>query len=111
VRWTRKKASECHLDAAKSGESTSDSRLKYVLTNEPGDNDRNLYTAVSRTTSLRGSQWELVMDKPFFDRHGAFDFQQIQSIDAVHFESRMGALTTAEMATVSEFLQRRLLTS
>jgi mRNA interferase MazF len=44
-------------------------RPMLVLTNEPGDNDRNLYTAVSRTTSLRGSQWELVMDKPFFDRH------------------------------------------
>jgi mRNA interferase MazF len=83
-------------------------RPMLVLTDEPEDAERNLYTVVSRTASLRGSQWELAIDKPFFTKHGAFDFQQIQSIDFAHFEHRMGQLTPAEMARVDDFLRRRL---
>jgi mRNA interferase MazF len=83
-------------------------RPVLVLTSPPREQDRNLYTVLSRTTSTRGSQWELTINKPFFSKPGAFDFQQIQSVDYKYFAGKLGELTTSEMQTVDEYLKRRL---
>lgn len=78
-----------------------------LLTDEPEDDELALVTILSHTTSVRGSRWELRIDKHFL-KSGAFHLQQIHSVGVTKLERRMGALTAGEMALVDEKLIVRL---
>ena len=81
-----------------------------LLTDYPQQQEeRMLITALphAHTTAVRGSPWEIALDKPFLKR-GAFDTQQIQSLSTSAFVRRIGALTPSEMAQVADRLRHRL---
>ena len=79
-----------------------------LLTDYPGQQEeRMLITVLPHTTAVRGSPWEIALDKPFLKR-GAFDTQQIQSLSTSAFVRRIGALTPSEMAQVADRLRHRL---
>lgn len=82
-------------------------RPALLLTDSPADDELDLVTTISHTTSMRGNRWELVIDKPFL-KSGAFHLQQISSVPTVRLERRLGILTTDEMDRVYEALHRRL---
>ena len=79
-----------------------------LLTDYPGQQEeRMLITVLPHTTAVRGSPWEIALDKPFLKR-GAFDTQQIQSLSTSSFVRRIGALTPSEMAQVADRLRHRV---
>jgi mRNA interferase MazF len=79
-----------------------------LLTDYPRQQEeRMLITVLPHTTAVRGSPWEIALDKPFLKR-GAFDTQQIQSLSTSAFVRRIGALTPSEMAQVADRLRHRL---
>lgn len=82
-------------------------RPALLLTDEPADNELDLFTVLLHTTSTRGNPWELVIPKPFL-KPGAFHLQQVQTISGAKLIRRLGYLTEAEQATVYERLAGRL---
>lgn len=56
-----------------------------------GDSDRALVTIVPHTTSLRGSQFEIVV-KTTFLKPGAFLFQSVATYPSVRAIRKLGAL-------------------
>lgn len=82
-------------------------RPALLLTDEPADNELDLFTVLLHTTSTRGNPWELVIPKPFL-KPGAFHLQQVQTISGAKLIRRLGSLTEAEQATVDERLAGRL---
>lgn len=78
-----------------------------LLTDWPADTDLALVSVLAHTTALRGSGWELPIQKPFL-KEGAFQLQQIQSIPVVKLERKLGELHPLEMANVAEGVKKRL---
>jgi mRNA-degrading endonuclease toxin of MazEF toxin-antitoxin module len=74
-------------------------RPVLILSVEPGDEDRALVTYVVRTTSVRGTAYEILHHvrgmKP-----GAFDAQGIGTTDRSHFLRKLGVLEETFMRQV-----------
>jgi len=74
-------------------------RPVLILSVEYRDEERAVVTYVLRTTSLRGTQYEV----PHMSRgmpEGAFDAQGIASIPDVKLERRLGVVDAATLAKV-----------
>ena len=63
------------------------------------DKDRALYTVIPRTTTVRGSQFEIGVSVPCL-KDGAFVVQQPVTVPPVRLLRRRGALSPQEMAAV-----------
>jgi mRNA interferase MazF len=76
-------------------------RPVLILSVEYLDNERAVVTYVLRTTSVRGTQYEV----PHLSRgmpDGAFDAQGIASIPDVKLERRLGQVDAGTLAKVEE---------
>jgi mRNA interferase MazF len=62
--------------------------------------DRALVTAVTHTTSLRGSRFEVSVRTRFLRHSGAFDAQNIVTFPQAKLIKRLGALDDAQLAEV-----------
>lgn len=82
-------------------------RPGLVLSVAFGDLDRALITVVPHTTTLRGSQYEIVVPVPFL-RPGAFLVQNIATYPTVRAIRRLGVLKAEQMTSVSEGVLRWL---
>jgi mRNA interferase MazF len=82
-------------------------RPALLLTDEPKDDELDLFTVLLHTTSVRCNRWELVIPKPFL-KPGAFHLQQIQTISGAKLMRRLGRLTDSELTTVNNALSKRL---
>jgi len=82
-------------------------RPGLVLSVAFGDLDRALITVVPHTTTLRGSQYEIVVPVPFL-RPGAFLVQNIATYPTVRAIRRLGVLKAEQVASVSEGVLRWL---
>lgn len=82
-------------------------RPAVVLNIAAGENDRELLSVVSHTTSLRGSPFEISLRVPF-PREGAFATQSITTIPARHALRRLGTLSQAQLASIEEGVRRWL---
>ncbi len=76
-------------------------RPVLILSVPPGDEDRALVTYVIRTTSVRGTAYE-VEHKARGMKPGAFDAQGLGSTDWSHFIRRLGTVDAATLATIEE---------
>lgn len=74
-------------------------RPVLVLSIAYKDDERAVVTFVSRTTSLRGTDYEVVHQAPRFD-DGAFDAQGINSLPDVQLIRRLGICDAATMFKV-----------
>ena len=74
-------------------------RPALILSVPCGDADRVVLTVVSRTTSLRGSPFEIAVPVPFL-RDGAFTVQSVTTIPSKHALRRLGTLTAAPLALI-----------
>ena len=79
-----------------------------ILTHPPRKDDLDVFTVVAHTTAIRGSQWEISIDKPFLKDEGAFYVQRIATIASVKLERKLGELSTSEMDRVLDLLAQRL---
>ena len=70
-----------------------------VLSVPAADTDRALVTIVPRTTSVRGSRFEVAIETKFL-RSGAFDAQNLVTIPCPKLLRRLGALTTEQLSQV-----------
>jgi mRNA interferase MazF len=70
--------------------------------------DRDLVTFVLRTTSLRGSRFEVPIDAPFFQKPGAFDVQGIATISRTKLEKKLGSLTPQQLSSIEQALRNWL---
>jgi mRNA interferase MazF len=61
--------------------------------------DRSIVTVVFHTTALRGSQFEIKVQVPFL-KEGAFITQSIATYPTARAIRKLGALNTADFATV-----------
>ena len=77
-----------------------------LLTGFPSDEELALVTVVAHTTALKGSPWELNIQKPFL-RKGAFHLQQIHSIPLSAFVRFLGELKIDEMKKVEQKIVER----
>lgn len=82
-------------------------RPGLVLSVAFGDLDRALITVVPHTTTLRGSQYEIVVPVPFL-RPGAFLVQNIATYPTVRAIRRLGVRKAEQMTSVSEGVLRWL---
>ncbi|MFN7920210.1 MAG: type II toxin-antitoxin system PemK/MazF family toxin [Bryobacteraceae bacterium] len=82
-------------------------RPGLILSVAYGDEDRALITVVPHTTTLRGSQYEIVVPVPFL-RPGAFLVQNIATYPTVRAIRRLGVLKAEQVASVSEGVLRWL---
>ena len=82
-------------------------RPALILSVAYGDQDRALITVVPHTTSLRASQYEIVVPVSFL-RSGAFLVQNIATYPTVRAIRRLGVLTEGQVAAVSEGVLRWL---
>jgi len=76
-------------------------RPVLILSMPPGAEDRALATYVIRTTSIRGTTFE-VMHKARGMKDGAFDAQGIGTTDFSHFIRRLGNVDGSTLAQVEE---------
>ena len=76
-------------------------RPVLILSVPAGDEDRALVTYVIRTTSVRGSAYE-VPHKARGMKAGAFDAQGLGTTDHSHFLRRLGTVDAATLATIEE---------
>jgi mRNA-degrading endonuclease toxin of MazEF toxin-antitoxin module len=76
-------------------------RPVLILSVPPGDDDRALVTYVIRTTSVRGTAYE-VEHKARGIKPGAFDAQGLGSTDWSHFIRRLGTVDAATLASIEE---------
>ncbi|MFC7338452.1 type II toxin-antitoxin system PemK/MazF family toxin [Haloferula chungangensis] len=76
-------------------------RPVLILSVPPGDEDRALVTYVIRTTSVRGTAYE-VAHKARGMKAGAFDAQGLGSTDWSHFIRRLGTVDAVTLATIEE---------
>jgi mRNA interferase MazF len=71
-----------------------------VILNRPfRDSDRALISVIPHTTTLRGSELEIVVSVPFL-QPGAFLVQNPITIPAIKAERFMGRLTAQQLASV-----------
>ena len=71
------------------------------------DHERAVATYVPRTTSLRGTRFEVPLQRRGFEA-GAFDAQGIGRIPAVKLERRLGVAGAAIVQQVDAAIRRRL---
>jgi len=76
-------------------------RPVLVLSVEPGDEDRALVTYVIRTTSVRGTSYEVAHTARGM-KPGAFDAQGIGTTDWSHFIRRLGTIDPSTLATIEQ---------
>ena len=69
----------------------------------PLDEELALIIVIPHTTAVRGSRWELAIEKPFL-KSGVFHLQQIQPLSLGRLEARIGSLTADEFAAIKERL-------
>ena len=74
-------------------------RPVLILSVAPGDQDRALVTYVIRTTSVRGTAYE-VEHKARGMKPGAFDAQGLGTTDRNHLIRRLGTIDVAILATI-----------
>lgn len=79
-----------------------------VLTPRPQRDDLDVFTVIAHTTAVRGSRWELSIQKPYLDDDGAFDVQRVATVAAVKLERKLGELSSGEMNNVLDLLAERL---
>jgi len=79
-----------------------------ILTRPPKSDELNVFTVVAHTTSRRGNQWEVAVEKSFLDEEGAFDVQRVATVASAKLEGKLGELTAAEMNSVLDRLAERL---
>jgi mRNA interferase MazF len=79
-----------------------------VLTSQPRGEDLDVYTVMAHTTALRGSRWEVSVNKSFLDDEGAFDVQRLATVASVKLERRLGELARSEFDDVHDRLAERL---
>jgi mRNA-degrading endonuclease toxin of MazEF toxin-antitoxin module len=72
-----------------------------ILSVAPGDNDRALVTYVIRTTTVRGSAYE-VMHQVRGMKPGAFDAQGLGPTDRRRLIRRLGIIDAVTLATIEE---------
>jgi mRNA-degrading endonuclease toxin of MazEF toxin-antitoxin module len=76
-------------------------RAVLVLSVQPGNQDRALVSYVIRTTSVRGSDYE-VPHQARGMKTGAFDAQGLGTTDRSHFIRLLGRLDEATLAVVED---------
>lgn len=76
-------------------------RPVLILSVPPGDEDRALVTYVIRTTSVRGTAYEVPHEARGM-KPGAFDAQGLGTTDWSHFIRRLGTVDAATLATIEE---------
>ena len=76
-------------------------RPVLILSVQPGEEDRALVTYVIRTTSVRGTAYE-VPHRAHGMKPGAFDAQGIGTTDRSHFLRKLGLLEELVMEQVAE---------
>ena len=74
-------------------------RPSVVLSVAFGDDDRAIVSFVPRTTSVRGTRFEVTHDARGFDP-GAFDAQGISGIPSVKLIRKLGTVEPANLAAV-----------
>jgi len=72
------------------------------------DDELNVFTVLAHTTALRGSRWEVAIQKSFLNSEGAFDVQRVATVAGVKLERRLGELTAPDLQMVRERLAERL---
>jgi mRNA-degrading endonuclease toxin of MazEF toxin-antitoxin module len=76
-------------------------RPVLILSIPPGDSDRALFTYVIRTTSVRGTAYE-VPHRARGQKDGAFDGQGIGTTDKSHLIRKLGTFAAKTFAAVEE---------
>ena len=76
-------------------------RPVLVLSENYKDDERAVVTFVSRTTSLRGTEYEVVHKAPRLDA-GAFDAQGINTVPDVHLVRRLAICDPSTLAEVEK---------
>lgn len=79
-----------------------------VLSVGGADQDRDLVTYIPRTTSVRGSQFEVAIEADFFEQIGVLDVQGIGTIARPKLRRPIGELTPVQIAEVEASLCRWL---
>ncbi|HEY3760799.1 MAG TPA: type II toxin-antitoxin system PemK/MazF family toxin [Verrucomicrobiae bacterium] len=79
-----------------------------ILTPPPKDDDLDVFTVIAHTTALRGSHWEIQIEKPFLDVEGAFDVQRVATVASVKLERRLGELSATELEKILDLLAKRI---
>ncbi|MBI3840153.1 MAG: type II toxin-antitoxin system PemK/MazF family toxin [Planctomycetia bacterium] len=79
-----------------------------ILSVRAHDQDRDLVTYIPRTTSARGSRFEVAIDAPYFQRPGVFDVHGVGTISRAKLQSRIGELAPEQVAEVEAALCRWL---
>jgi mRNA interferase MazF len=79
-------------------------RPALVLSVAYEDNERAVVTYVPRTTSVRGTRFEVAHEANSFEK-GAFDAQGIGTIPSVKLVRRLGALDAVRMREVERAVQ------
>lgn len=79
-----------------------------ILTDRPKDDDLDVFKVIAHTTALRGSHWEVPIEKPFLDIDGAFDVQRVATVASSKSERKLGILSAIELGLVLDRLAERL---
>jgi mRNA interferase MazF len=72
-----------------------------VISIPAADEDRAIATVIPHTTSLRGSRFEVAVQKRFL-RHGGFDAQNPITVPHAKFIRRLGSLNVNDLALVEQ---------
>jgi mRNA interferase MazF len=75
-----------------------------VLSIPAGDSDRALVTLVPHTTSVRGSQFEVVVPARFL-KPGAFDAQGLVTVPHIRLVRPIGTLANIQLQAVEHAVQ------
>ena len=78
---------------------TAKVRPCLVLSVPPGDSDRSIVTLVPHTTSVRDSNFEVVVPVRFL-KPGAFDAQGLVTVPVAWLVRKVGSLNAAQMRQV-----------
>lgn len=78
-------------------------RPALVLSGPCGPNDRVLITVIPHTTQLRGSHFEVAVDRPFL-KPGAFLAQNPATLSSKRAEKYLGKLTAAQVLLIESRL-------
>jgi mRNA interferase MazF len=82
-------------------------RPAMILSVLPTLADRDLVTLVPHTTSVRGTQYEVAIPKPFLQQ-GAFDGQGLVTVAPARLLRRLGSLTADEIADIESAVKHWL---
>ena len=82
-------------------------RPVLVLSVIPGPDDRALVSYVIRTTSLRGTAYEIIHSAKGM-KPGAFDCQGIGTTDRSHFMRKLGRVENTMLSEIETRLSTRL---